>query len=282
MNYGTMSDNDEKPILQQQQQQSHATHDESQQQHVACVFGSTGAIGQNIVKELLDSPQITEVHAFVRKPALKFQNHAKYKEVILSPSLVDDLEQHFPNNTNVVFSGLGTTIKQQGGDKDKFFAIDYTINHKVAEYARAHNVPQFYLVSSAGADSTSSNFYLNTKGKLDDALIALQFPRAVIYRPGILKRSGMRPDEPTRVGEWILDHFVSPLWCCTSGWLGTFAPIQVQDVAKAMVGDYLENKNNFDAANPTHVIFNGSSTIMRAAENYSLVELEEQQKLASL
>ena len=43
-----------------------------------------------------------------------------------------------------------------------------------------------------GADASSKNFYLKTKGQLDEAIKSLGFSSINIYRPGILM--GDRPE----------------------------------------------------------------------------------------
>jgi uncharacterized protein YbjT (DUF2867 family) len=63
------------------------------------------------------------------------------------------------------------------------------------------------VVSSVGAASTSSTFYLRVKGEMEAALIKLGLRRLDILRPGLLR--GERCND-RRMGE-RLATFVSPL-----------------------------------------------------------------------
>ena len=207
---------------------------------ICAVFGATGACGSNLVEELLGSPEIGQVYCFTRRPTTKHLKNPKYKEVLLTGNLLEDLETKFPQSCDVVFSGLATTIKQAGSE-EKMRAIDYGMNMTIAKFAREErNVPQYYLISSAGSDANSRFFYLRMKGELENAIQALNFPRSVILRPSVL----MGADRPEfRFGEWILANLVAPVWCFTTGWLGSIAPINVRDVAKSMATDYIAHRH---------------------------------------
>lgn len=63
------------------------------------------------------------------------------------------------------------------------------------------------LVSSVGADSKSSNFYLALKGEVEDYLVKRNIPSITIFRPSLLL--GNRKE--FRVGEIISTLFMKPL-----------------------------------------------------------------------
>ena len=86
---------------------------------------------------------------------------------------------------------LGTTIKT-AGSRDAFRAVDFEYSLAVAKKAIQAGATGISLVSSVGADASSKNFYLKTKGQLDEAIKSLGFSSINIYRPGILM--GDRPE----------------------------------------------------------------------------------------
>lgn len=94
---------------------------------------------------------------------------------------------------NVVVSALGTTMKK-AGSKEAFRAVDHDLVLAIASAARTAGARQFITVSSVGASSKSANFYLRTKGEVENALRALDFERLDILQPGLL------------VGERSADH----------------------------------------------------------------------------
>ena len=66
--------------------------------------------------------------------------------------------------------------------------------YEFAKKAFEVKASEIHLVSSVGADSKSNNFYLKTKGQIEDAILGLKFEYIRIYRPGLLigKRSETR------------------------------------------------------------------------------------------
>lgn len=106
----------------------------------------------------------------------------------------------------VVFNCLGTTIRQ-AGSKVAFRAVDHDLVLAVARAAKAAGARHIISVSSVGASAKSGNFYLRTKGEVEDELRALGFERLDIVRPGLL--TGQRGG-PWRPGE-SLGMVLAPL-----------------------------------------------------------------------
>ena len=84
--------------------------------------------------------------------------------------------------------------------------MDYTYAYEFAKKALAVKASEIHLVSSVGADSNSNNFYLKTKGQIEDAILGLRFEFTRIYRPSLL--IGERSE--TRLLE-KLGQIISPL-----------------------------------------------------------------------
>lgn len=103
------------------------------------------------------------------------------------------------NRPETLISCLGTTIRQ-AGSQAAFRAVDHDLALTAARAAKQGGTRQMVVVSSVGASSGSRNFYLRTKGEVEDALRALGFDRLDILRPGLLM--GSRPGPP-RLGEGI-------------------------------------------------------------------------------
>ena len=73
-----------------------------------------------------------------------------------------------------LYSALGTTIKK-AGSKEAQYKIDFTYQYEAAKAASENGVKKYLLVSSLGANSKSSNFYLRMKGSLDEKVQQLSF-----------------------------------------------------------------------------------------------------------
>ena len=98
-----------------------------------------------------------------------------------------------------VFCALGTTIRV-AGSQDAFRKVDFGHVVNLAQQSAARGARQFLVVSSAGADAATSNFYLRTKAEMEQAVSTLSFEAVHIFRPSLLlgKRRESRPAE--RVG----------------------------------------------------------------------------------
>jgi uncharacterized protein YbjT (DUF2867 family) len=129
-------------------------------------------------------------------------------------------------------SALGTTIRSAGSEAS-FRAVDLDSVIAFAAAARRAGARHMVTVSSVGADPGSRNFYLRTKGAMEQALEALGFDRLDILRPGLLR--GERGAD-RRLGERI-GILVSPaVNLILKGRLDRFAAIDADLVAHAVAG----------------------------------------------
>lgn len=189
----------------------------------ALVIGATGATGKDIVQQLLADDSFDQVDIFVRRDAEL--SHPKLHVHIVNFEALETWKDLLQGD--VLFSAMGTTLKQAGGQKAQW-RVDYDYQHEVARAARHNGVPALALVSSVGADSKSFIFYSRMKGALEDAVQALSFPRLIIVRPPSLIREGS-----DRFGERITVSF--QLWLNRIGLLRSMAPTPTADVAAAMI-----------------------------------------------
>jgi uncharacterized protein YbjT (DUF2867 family) len=129
-----------------------------------------------------------------------------------------------------VFCAIGSTMKK-AGSREAFRRVDYTLPHDVARRAVAKGAKRIALVSSVGADARSSNFYLKTKGELEQALAALPLDALHIFRPSFLL--GDRTE--SRPGEAIATTLSRAAGGLLLGGLRRYRPIDVDQVGCAMV-----------------------------------------------
>lgn len=156
----------------------------------ALLLGATGLVGSHLLKQLLESPHYSQVVALTRRP-LEVQ-HPKLRQEIL------DFDN--PDTTKIkgddLFCALGTTLRK-AGSKEAQYRIDCTYPFEIGKIARQNGARQYLLVSSVGADAASSNFYLKTKGELEEKIRGLDFEHFVSARPSFLfgERSEFRLGE---------------------------------------------------------------------------------------
>lgn len=191
----------------------------------AIVIGATGLVGSHLVQDLLQNSGYDKVKALVRKP-LPFRD-GKLEQIVVD--FTDEAALQSVLHGDVLFCGIGTTIKK-AGSQEAFTAVDYAIPMRCGTIARKNGIQQFHLVSSIGAQSSSKNFYLRTKGRTEAALRALQYPSLYIYQPSFLtgNRKEMRFGE--QVALWIMPVFGFLL----RGRWAKYRPVKAEDVAIKM------------------------------------------------
>ncbi len=168
------------------------------------LFGGTGLIGGFLLDLLLADQTISKVRVVTRKPLVK--QHDKMEVFEIDFSKPEEIERSI-GGSKVVFSCIGTTQAQVRGDKKAYRKIDYDITHNIALGCKTKQVDHFLFVSSAGANSGSSNFYMGLKGEIDDAVLNQKLNATTIFRPSLLlgKRTKFRPGE--RLAQIIMPLF---------------------------------------------------------------------------
>jgi uncharacterized protein YbjT (DUF2867 family) len=121
----------------------------------AVMVGATGMVGSACLPLLLE--RYENVTAFVRK-ATGLRN-ARLIERVVDFGNLGTIE--IPHAAHV-YCALGTTIKKAGSEA-AFRKVDFEYPRMLAERASEAGGTRFVLVSSAGADARSSNFYLRVK-----------------------------------------------------------------------------------------------------------------------
>lgn len=192
----------------------------------ALVAGSTGLIGQCLLRRLIHDPRYSRIVALTRRPLLI--SHPKLQVVTADldalSQVIDDLQ------ADDWYCALGTTIKQ-AKSKEAFRSVDYDYPLALAKRAVFSGAEQFLLVSAMGASAESSIFYSRVKGEIERDLIALQIPKLHLFRPSLLlgERAELRRGE--RIGAIVMKG-IHPLL------LGSFRKyrgIEGDAVAAAMI-----------------------------------------------
>ncbi len=190
----------------------------------AIVVGATGLIGRHVVEILAQHQDVDKVITLTRRPVL-----ATYEKVDNHVVDFEQLEQYAELfNADVLFSCLGTTLKQAGSiDAQRRVDVDYQLH--AAQIAAQQGVKHLLLVSSSGANADSRSPYLKMKGELEHSVLSLPFEQTTILQPSLLlgERDGFR------LGESIGARILPAL--CSLPFLKRYRPIQGQQVAQKMV-----------------------------------------------
>ena len=130
---------------------------------------------------------------------------------------------------NHIYICLGTTIKK-AGSQSEFKKVDFDYCVSFARKAREAGATKISLVSSVGANPHTKNFYLKTKGEVEEEIKKIDFQVINIFRPSLLLG---RRDE-SRFLEKIGQNLSSFLNLFLIGSLRKYRSIKASNVAYCM------------------------------------------------
>ena len=198
-------------------------------------FGGSGLIG-NSVLNLLDKKE-SKIYAFSRQNLdNKFVN---VKDVIFN---FDTFEANIElNNWDHIYICLGRRLKIwelfyiKKKDRENHFKIehDYIIN--ILEKGKKLGAKDVSIISAIGANKKSSNFYLKTKGLLEDSIKLLGYDNVSILRPGHILSNSSSKDFLVK----IIDIFSKLLNFFLIGPVRKYRAIEIDKLSNFMV-----EKNN--------------------------------------
>lgn len=209
----------------------------SEGHRTALVVGGTGAIGSELLQELLDSDRYGRILCVGRR--LPLIEHERLVGQVVDLAQLEDFS---PEGTiDDVFCALGTTL-QAAGSADAFRQVDFDTVLKVGALVQRLGAETLSVVSSIGADMAAGSLYLQTKGAMEAGLIALELPALHIFRPsllaGSLKRADFRLKEVLANGALAL---LGPL--VLHGRFRKYRRIAPIRVARAMIQAVLDDRN---------------------------------------
>lgn len=152
----------------------------------AIITGTTGMVGEGVLHECLQHPQVEEVLIINRKPL--GVSHPKLKEIIHSDFYDLSPIAHELVGYNACYFCLGVT--SVGKKEPEYYKLTYTLTMHVAEILSKTGYDMtFCYVSGGGTDSTEkgSSMWARVKGKTENDLMKLPFKQVFAFRPGFIK-----------------------------------------------------------------------------------------------
>jgi len=194
---------------------------------VALLAGASGLTGGYTLDALLGAPDVSRVIAVTRRP-LGRENSRLANRIVQFERLESQLKG---TSCDAALCCLGTTLRK-AGSQQRFRAVDVDCVLAFARAARAANARRFVVMSSVGANPNSRNFYLRTKGEMEEELEGIGFESLDILQPSMLLafRAEMRPLELVASA---LMPLAAPL---LRGKYAPYRAISARTVAAAMLG----------------------------------------------
>ncbi|RPH30514.1 MAG: NAD-dependent epimerase/dehydratase family protein [Bacteroidales bacterium] len=189
----------------------------------AAIFGATGLIGSHLVQLLTHNNDYQRIFSFTRRKPESIPD--KVEHIDFNPNSIS-----IPNGIDDVFICLGTTMKK-AKSKEAFLKVDFDMVVEIAKQAKISNVKRIVVVSSLGAETTSNNFYLQTKGKMEEAVKKFEFEYCGVVRPSLLlgNRKEFRFAEKMAIVFFKIFSFIFV------GSIKKYKGIYAEDVAKSMI-----------------------------------------------
>lgn len=194
---------------------------------LAVVFGGSGFIGRNVVREL--AKRGWRVRVAVRRPHLaQFlrpmgavgQIQLKQCNLRHRPSVAEAMR-----GADAVINLVG--LLHQTGPQT-FSAVQRDGAASLAALAREEGVERFVHISAIGADAASDSLYARTKAQAEEA-VREAIPAATIIRPSIV----FGPED-SFFNKFAAMASLSPVLPLIGGGKTKFQPVYVDDVADAI------------------------------------------------
>ena len=202
--------------------------------NTAVIIGATGAVGKEILKEILGTEYYERVYVFGRNSITSLPDEERLTKIIIDFENIS-FDTSILENADV-FASLGTTIKIAGSkENQRKIDVDYTVN--LAKLCEG-KVRSFNVVSAIGANSKSKNFYNSLKGELEDKLKEMNLRTLRIFQPSLLisKRYDNRFLEEIFMKVAPIFQFV------LKGKIKKYSPIEASLLGKVIVRFVTENK----------------------------------------
>lgn len=191
---------------------------------LAVVFGGSGFLGRNVVREL--AKRGWRVRVAVRRP-----HHAQFLRPMGAVGQIQLTQANvrYPASVAQAIKGADAVINLVGlltqSWSQSFEAVQAAGAETIAKIAKEQDVKSFIQVSAIGADAKSDSLYARTKAEAEQAVLSA-IPSATIMRPSLI--FGPEDDFFNRFAQMAT---LSPLLPLIGGGKTKFQPIYVDDVA---------------------------------------------------
>jgi len=150
------------------------------------IFGATGMVGQGLLRECLLDPAIASVRVVGRTPV--GVQHPKLSELLHADLYRYDAVEEQLRGFDACFFCLGVSVS--GKTEAQYTRITYDLTMAAAHtLCRLNPGMRFLYISGASTDSTGQGkvMWARVKGKTENALLALPFKGAFMFRPGAIQ-----------------------------------------------------------------------------------------------
>ncbi len=153
------------------------------------LVGATGLIGRTLI-EVSSAGEVARIVGIARRE-IEMPEGARMELFVADPAKWGEVLAAV--RPRALICALGTTWRKADKSQEKFRSVDQDLVLETARVAKASGISNMVLISAAGADPASKNFYLQVKGETEALVSKVGFKRLDILRPGLLR--GERLDD---------------------------------------------------------------------------------------
>ncbi|OAB35185.1 NAD-dependent epimerase/dehydratase family protein [Paenibacillus macquariensis] len=151
----------------------------------AIITGVTGMVGEGVLHECLQHPDVEQVLVINRKPC--GFSHPKLTEIIHKDFFDLSAIKSQLSNYNACYFCLG--VSSGGLKEEEYSRLSFDLTVHMAEMLAGLNPDMvFCYVSGMGTDSTElgKRMWARVKGKTENHLMQLPFKKAYMFRPAYI------------------------------------------------------------------------------------------------
>ena len=187
------------------------------------ITGTTGMVGEGVLLECLDHPQVDKILSISRRPCGR--SHPKLEEYIIPDFMDKQLDDETIRGYDACFYCAG--VSSVGMDEDTYRRITYDTTMHFAKVLLDHNPETtFVYVTGTGTDSSEEGrlMWARVKGKTENDLSKLPFKAVYNFRPAFMKATVGQKNLPTayKLVAWLYPFVkvVYPKGVCTLKQMG--------------------------------------------------------------
>jgi uncharacterized protein YbjT (DUF2867 family) len=155
----------------------------------AIVLGSTGNVGREVVRLLLQNPDVTRVVVVNRRPTAAADVNERLVEVVVNDlsrlaDAVSSAARQAGATVGICTIGIGKGSMKMTDEEVKRVEIEYP--REFARGSKEGGVLSFGLMTSVGADTGASSKYLAFMGEKEKAVTDAGFHAVTIFRPSVI------------------------------------------------------------------------------------------------
>ena len=205
------------------------------------LVGASGLVGSELLKNLNRRDQ--DITLFTRSTLEHISDNTN--EIIIDFDEINNL--NFPALDHVYIAiGMRLTtfelIHIKNNKRKEFFKVDHDLVYNIAKKAFDVGARSIAIVSAVGADMNSSNFYLQTKGKMENSIKEIGYEKIVYAQPSHLL--GSRSNQKVTIEVPIIELGAKILDPLMRGPLSDLRFVKASAVAKKMVETMNESSNS--------------------------------------